>query len=108
VLSVYGQKTRLSQDNITIMGMMLFLLMIMPFSMLLYRNDKRIVPAYMGGRPTTTDLTFSGSMGMKQHVSLCNYYFEEVFGEQKLSMAGSALCLGLILLVETLTAGVAL
>ncbi len=108
VLSVYGQTTRLSQDNLTIMAMMLFLLMIMPFSMLLYRNDKRIVPAYMGGRPTTPDLTFSGSMGMKQHVSLCNYYFEEVFGEQKLFMVGSALCLGLILLVGTLTAGVAL
>ncbi|MDH7490791.1 MAG: proton-conducting transporter membrane subunit [Methanolinea sp.] len=108
VLAVYGQTTRLSQDNITIMAMMLFLLMIMPFSLLLYRNDKRIVPAYMGGRPATADLTFQGSLGMKQHVGLCNYYFEEVFGEQKLFMAGSALCFGLILLVGTLTAGVAL
>ncbi|MCQ8894739.1 MAG: NADH-quinone oxidoreductase subunit L [Methanolinea sp.] len=108
VLAVYGQTTRLSQDNITIMAMMLFLLMIMPFSMLLYRNDKRIVPAYMGGRSTTPDLTFKGSMGIQQHVGLCNYYFDEVFGEQKLFMAGTALCFGLILLVGTLTAGVAL
>jgi len=108
VLSVYGQTTRLSQDNITIMAMMFFLLMIMPFSMLFYRNEERIVPAYMGGRPTSPDLTFSGSMGMKQQVSLSNYYFVEMFGEQKLFMAGSALCLGLILLVGTLTVGVAL
>lgn len=108
VLTVYGQTTRLSQDNITIMAMMLVLLMIMPFSLLLYRDEKRIVPAYMGGRPATPDLTFQGSMGIQRHVGLCNYYFEDVFGEKKLFMAGSALCFGLILLVGTLTAGVAL
>ncbi|MEM2123860.1 MAG: proton-conducting transporter membrane subunit [Methanolinea sp.] len=108
VLAVYGQTTRLSQDNITIMVMMLVLLMIMPFSLLLYRDEKRIVPAYMGGRPATPDLTFQGSMGVQRHVGLCNYYFEDVFGEKKLFMAGSALCFGLILIVGTLTAGVAL
>ncbi|MCU0631779.1 MAG: NADH-quinone oxidoreductase subunit L [Methanolinea sp.] len=108
VLSVYGQTARLSQDNITIMAMMLFLLMIMPFSMLWYRKSTKVVPPYMAGRPTTPDMHFLGSMGVQRQVNLGNYYFEEVFGEKRLFMAGTALCFGLILLMGTLTAGVAL
>ncbi len=108
VLSVYGQTARLSQDNIMIMAMMLFLLMIMPFSLLWFRKEKNIVPPYMAGRPTSPDLHFLGSMGVRRQVGLGNYYFEEVFGERRLFMAGTALCFGLILLVGTLTAGVAL
>lgn len=108
VLSVYGQTARLSQDNIMIMAMMLFLLMIMPFSLLLYRTGTKVVPPYMAGRPSTADLRFQGSMGIQRQVGLGNYYFSEVFGERKLFMAGTALCFGLILLVGTLTAGVAL
>jgi len=108
VLSVYGATTRLSQDNVTIMVMMLFLLMIMPFSLLWFRKEKNIVPPYMAGRPATPDLHFLGSMGVTRQVTLGNYYLEEVFGEKKLFMAGTALCFGLILLVGTLTAGVAL
>jgi len=108
VLSVYGATTRLSQDNVTIMVMMLFLLMIMPFSLLWFRKEKNIVPPYMAGRPATPDLHFLGSMGVTRQVTLGNYYLEEVFGEKRLFMAGTALCLGLILLVGTLTAGVAL
>ncbi len=108
VLSVYGQTARLSQDNIIIMAMMLFLLMIMPFSLLWFRKEKNIVPPYMAGRPATPDLHFLGSMGVQRQVGLANYYLEDVFGERRLFMAGTALCFGLILLMGTLTAGVAL
>lgn len=108
VLSVYGQTARLSQDNIIIMAMMLFLLMIMPFSLLWFRKEKNIVPPYMAGRPATPDLHFLGSMGVQRQVGLANYYLEDIFGERRLFMAGTALCFGLILLMGTLTAGVAL
>jgi len=108
VMSVYGQTARLSQDNITIMAMMLFLLMIMPFSMLLYRNEVKHVSAYMGGRPTTSDMKFQGSMGITRETVLSNYYFEEFFGEKRLLMAGTALCFGLILLAGVLLTGVIL
>jgi ech hydrogenase subunit A len=108
VLSVYGHTARLSQDNIIIMAMMLFLLMIMPFSMLLYRKDVKYVSAYMGGRPTTSDMKFQGSMGIARETTLSNYYFEEFFGEKRLLMAGTALCFGLILLAGVLLSGVIL
>jgi ech hydrogenase subunit A len=108
VMSVYGQTARLSQDNIVIMAMMIFLLMLMPFSLLLYRDGVKHVPAYMGGRPTTTDMRFQGSMGITRETELSNYYFEEYFGEKRLLMAGTALCFGLILLAGVLLTGVVL
>src|SRR5690606_28472320 len=108
VLSVYGQTARLSQDNIIIMAMMLFLLMIMPFSLLWFRKEKNIVAPYLAGTPDTPDLHFLGCTGVQRLVGLGNYYFEGIFGEKKLFMAGTALCFGLILLMGTLTAGVAL
>ena len=108
VLEVYGQTTRLAQDNIIIMMMMLFLLMIMPFSMLLPAKGARKVTPYMGGRPATADMKFSGSMGVTREVSLGNYYLTEFFGEKRLLMAGTALGFGLVLLSLTILAGLIL
>nr|WP_209672991.1 proton-conducting transporter membrane subunit [Methanolinea mesophila] len=108
VLQVYGHSTGLSQDNLTIMVMMLFLLMIMPLSMLWYGRDQKTVPAYMGGRPATAGLAFAGSMGVQRQTSLINYYFVDLFGERRLLMAGTALCFGLVLLAGILAVGVVL
>ncbi|MGV8088233.1 MAG: NADH-quinone oxidoreductase subunit L, partial [Methanomicrobiales archaeon] len=108
VLSVYGQTARLSQDNIIIMAMMLFLLMIMPFSMLLPRNGARKVPPYMGGRPASSDMKFLGSMGVTRDVTLSNYYLNDLFGESRLLMAGTALGFGLILLAMIVLVGMIL
>ncbi len=108
VLAVYGQTTRLAQDNLIIMAMMLFLLMIMPFFMLISGKNGKKVPAYMGGRPTSPDLKFAGSMGITRDVTLTNYYFTDLFGEKRLLMAGTALCLGLVLLAGIILAGMIL
>jgi ech hydrogenase subunit A len=108
VLQVYGHTTGLSQDTLTIMLMMLFLLMIMPLSMLWYRREQKTVPAYMGGRPASAGLEFAGSMGIQRQTSLVNYYFVDLFGEKRLLMAGTALCFGLVLLAGVLAVGVAL
>lgn len=108
VLSVYGQTARLSQDNIIIMAMMLFLLMIMPFSMLLPRNGARKVAPYMGGRPASSDMKFLGSMGVTRDVTLSNYYLNDLFGESRLLMAGTALGFGLILLAMIVLVGMIL
>ena len=108
VLSVYGQTARLSQDNIIIMAMMLFLLMIMPFSMLLPRNGAKKVGPYMGGRPASADMKFLGSMGVTRDVTLTNYYMNDLFGESRLLMAGTALGFGLVLLAMIILAGMIL
>jgi len=108
VLSVYGHSAGLAQANILIMLMMLGLLMIMPFSLLITGNNGKKVPPYMGGRPTTPELRFSGSMGVTREVTLTNYYLNDLFGEKRLLMTGTALCFGLILLAAIILAGMIL
>jgi len=79
--------------------------MIMPFSMLYFRKGARYVPPYMGGRSTSGSMVFSGSMGVQREMVLSNYYFEQYFGENKLLMAGTALCLGLLLFAAVMIVG---
>ncbi|OPY37484.1 MAG: F(420)H(2) dehydrogenase subunit L [Methanoregula sp. PtaU1.Bin051] len=109
VLNIYGHTTRLAQANLTIMIMMLCLLMITPLSMLFYRKKPAaIAPPYMAGRPTPTHMSFAGSLGVTREVVLSNYYLPRFFGEERLFMAGTALCWGLLLIAGTLLAGVIL
>lgn len=108
LLQVYGETTRLSQDNIMIMAMMLCLLMVMPLSMLHYRRDPRKVTAYLGGRPAGADMSYAGSMGVRRTTVLSNYYLPEYFGEGRLLAAGTATCLGLLLVACIMVLGVVL
>lgn len=108
IFGIYGETARLAQDNITIMAMMLFLMMIMPFSMLFYRNEKKTVTPYMGGMTTSPAMKFTGAMGVVRESTMGNYYLSNYFGENKLFMAGMALCLGMLVFAGILTMGVAL
>ena len=91
--------TILSQDNITIMLIMLGLIMLLPLSMLYYRLPRKHLSPYMGGRTTSAEMRFSGSAGLQRDLALRNYYLENYFGENKLSKIGIALCIILILLM---------
>jgi len=108
IFGIYGQTAQLAQANLTIMAMMLFLLMIMPFSMLFYRNGQKYVGPYMGGMTTSPTMQFTGAMGTVRETTMGNYYLKDYFGEDKLFMIGTALCLGLIIFAGILTAGVVL
>ncbi len=109
VLNIYGETTRLAQANLTIMLMMLCLLMIMPFSMLVYgKSSQPLVPPYMGGRPIDDAMHFHGSLGISREVVLSNYYLEKTFGEERLFMIGVSLCWGLLLIAMIILLGVIL
>jgi len=108
VFNIYGQTAQLAQANVTIMAMMLFLLMIMPFSMLFYRKDQKFVGPYMSGMTTSPKMQFTGAMGTVRDTTMGNYYLKDYFGEEKLFMIGTALCLGIIIFAAILTAGVVL
>jgi ech hydrogenase subunit A len=108
VFNIYGETARLAQANLTIMLMMLCLLMIMPFSMLFYRKGPDIAPPYMAGRTTEGHMHFVGSMGVSRELVLSNYYMEKMFGEERLFMAGTSLCWGLLLFAGILLVGVVL
>ena len=88
----YGHVAQLSQDNIIIMILMLLLLVILPLSILIPQRKHKHVAPYMGGRTTTHDMRFSGSLGVQKKTVLSNYYLHEYFGEAKLRTAGIWIC----------------
>ncbi|MBN2250639.1 MAG: NADH-quinone oxidoreductase subunit L [Candidatus Altiarchaeota archaeon] len=89
----------LSEGNVTIMLIMLGLLLFMPFSMLYYGRDRKRLAAYMCGRPTTPDMIFEGSLGLKREFSFKNYYMDYYFGEGKMLRLGIPLCTLLLALM---------
>ncbi|MFA5332432.1 MAG: proton-conducting transporter membrane subunit [Methanoregula sp.] len=106
----YGSIAGLSQDNILIMIMMLFLIVILPISILIPRRKFRTLPPYMGGIPTTPDMHFQTALGAQAEVKLANYYLSPWFGEARLKRTGIYLCSGIIVLMfaATLATGVIL
>lgn len=108
VMNIYGETTRLPLANLTIMVLMLGLLMFMPFTMLFYRSAPKHVGPYMSGRTTEGHLTFAGSIGIQREVVLSNYYLDRYFGEDRLFMAGAAICWGLLLFAGIMLVGVIL
>lgn len=96
LLANYGSVTRLSQDNITIMVMMLFLIVILPLSILLPQRKHKQLSPYMCGMTTNADQSYSGAIGLKRDSKLSNYYLTSWFGEVKLQTLGVYVCTGLI------------
>lgn len=99
VLASYGKVAQLGQDNVIIMLLMLFMVLLMPLSMLYYRKDRHHLAPYMGGRATNADMQFMGTFGVYKSATMHNYYMENLFGEAKLMKVGVALCTGLIVLM---------
>jgi ech hydrogenase subunit A len=99
LLTNYGNVAQLSQDNTIIMILMLFLIMVMPLSILLPKQKHRHLDPYMCGRPTTQDMRFSGSMGVQKKTALGNYYLDSWFGEKKLKTLGIWICTAIIVIM---------
>lgn len=96
LLQNYGNVARLSQDNIIIMIMMLFLIVLLPVSILLpMRKHRKLLP-YMGGMTINADQSYYGAIGLKRELKLSNYYLISWFGEVRLQTIGIYLCTGLI------------
>jgi ech hydrogenase subunit A len=96
LLQNYGNFARLSQDNIIIMIMMLFLIVLLPLSILLPHRKHRQLKPYMGGMTTNADMSYTGAINIKREMKLSNYYLNSWFGEVKLRRIGIYLCTVLI------------
>ena len=96
LLETYGSVAGLSQDNIIIMIMMLFMIVLLPLSILLPSRKHRHLTPYMGGMTTNADMSFYGAIGLKRDMKLSNYYISPWFGEVKLQTLGIYICTGLI------------
>jgi ech hydrogenase subunit A len=106
VLAIYGVTARMAQANLAIMGLMLFLLLILPISFTLFRKSARHLTPYMSGRTTTPDMHFAGSLGISREMTTKSYYLTDYFGEARLLPLGTYVCTGLILVSWVLAAGV--
>jgi ech hydrogenase subunit A len=104
LMANYGHVAQLSQDNIIIMILMLMLLVILPLSILIPQRKHRHLAPYMGGRTTTQDMWFSGSLGVQKKTVLSSYYLYEYFGETRLRTAGIWICSALIGIMFAATA----
>jgi len=96
LMANYGKAAMISQDNIIIMILMLFMILLLPLSILIPHRKHRHVAPYMCGRPTTQDMRFAGSLGVQKKTILSNYYLHPIFGEAKLRPLGIWLCSALI------------
>jgi ech hydrogenase subunit A len=96
LLQNYGNVAKLSQDNIIIMIMMLFMIVLLPLSILMPQRKHRHLTPYMGGMTTNADMSFYGAIGLKRDMKLSNYYINSWFGEVKLQTLGIYICTGLI------------
>jgi ech hydrogenase subunit A len=99
-LSGYYQSVShlISLSNVEIMIMMLFLILMMPFSLSYFMKGEKRIPRYMGGLLSTDGQTYTGSLGTPSHISLSNYYLDPYFGEKRIFQYGIYLS-GILLVI---------
>ena len=99
-ISGYYQLTTnlLPLSNVEIMTMMLFLVLVMPFSLSYFKGRAKQIPQYMGGLTSDNGLSYTGSLGQKQKITLSNYYLDSYFEEKRLSYGGVYIA-GLLLVI---------
>jgi len=97
------QFNAMNEGNIIIMIIMLALVSLFPLSLLNYGRNVKVSDPYLGGANTENGVTFIGSLGSVQDMSIQNYYLNEILSESKLFRSGVILsCLllaGLLLKV---------
>lgn len=100
LLTLYQSVTELiSLSNIEIMFMMLFLVLIMPFSLVWFTHSATRVPRYLCGLPESRTSAFVGSCGINREITLSNYYLERFFGERRISRIGVGIGIFLIIML---------
>lgn len=109
IRQVYLRSANMSGGNILIMLIMLGLVLLLPFQILLQSKQKKHVIAYLCGAnvlrcpdtgepvsPYEANRCYRTAAGQTQEVTLRNYYFRKVFGEEKLGRMGLVLSLCLL------------
>ena len=96
VRSIYGMVSTISQGNLVIMSIMLGMVALFPITFFVYQRKVRVVDAYLGGANVDSSILFQGAAGQVKSMELRNYYFQRLFGEQRLSLFGAIACAALI------------
>jgi ech hydrogenase subunit A len=98
--TVYNTASHLlSLNNMLIMLMMVVLVVLLPLSLSHFAKGRTLKAQYMGARATGDDLRFLGSMGVMKETEFSNYYFEDIFGEEKLNKIGNLMTIVLLVVL---------
>lgn len=97
----------ISNGNVMIMMMMLFMIVLLPVlvRLLTFGKKNKIVISYMGGANTGDDRTFTDAMGQGKRMYLANWYMEDFFGEKKLWKPSLVLAAAAIIVLMVLAVG---
>lgn len=100
----------ISENNVKIMLIMLFAIMILPVAvrLLTFGKKQKVVMSYMSGANTGDDRNFVDSFGENRQMYLANWYLPEWFGEDKILLPSILIGAGLILTLMGVILGGAL
>lgn len=94
----------ISRGNLLIMGIMVLVLVCLPFRFGKGRKKKQVV-TQLSGRNMGDNVNFKATAGAVAPVSLRNWYLEDWFGEKKMLLCGFTLCLGCMLMAFAILVG---
>ena len=72
---------------------------LLPASLLYFRKGRHVLKPYMGGRPTTDDMHFTGSLGIEREMGLHNYYLQDLFPEPRVFRLGVVITAGILVVL---------
>lgn len=94
----------ISRGNFLIMGVMVLILVGLPFRFGKGRKKKQVI-TQLSGRNTGENVSFIATTGVVTPVTLRNWYMEAWFGEKKMLLCGFTLCLGCMLMAFAILVG---
>ena len=92
----------ISSTDIGIMLIMIAMLILLPISYIALHQDtknQKLAPVYMAGENTGDNMSFHGSLGKTQEMTLKNWYMSKYFGESNLALFGVVFTITLIVVV---------
>jgi ech hydrogenase subunit A len=88
VRSVFGQAGFFAQGNLIIMGLMMAIVLLFPFTFLQRARNVKVVESYLGGANVHDNTHFLGAGNATRDVAMGNYYLRDLLNEQWLSRRG--------------------
>ena len=98
VYDLYGTTFLLAQGNIAILLIMMGIMLVLPLSLLTYR-DLNYRDQYLGGANVSEKEKYYGALGATRDVSMRSFYLENIFGEDKLFKLGVVSSIVLIIIM---------
>lgn len=112
LVNIFGAATPviISQGNINIMVIMLFMIIILPFGIRIFTFGKKpkIVASYMGGVNYGDDRDFIDSFGEKKKMYLSGWYMKNAFGEKRLLVPSEIISVAMLVAILIVSIGGAL